>query len=129
MFPTGYHARIGTGTSIESHCAVAVASASRFLATPMIEPGPEPGPGPAGDDAPSSPPPLLPTPSPHQLAWHDRDLYAFFHFNRNTFTDMEWGHGDDPRSRSTELDARGPCRLRRRVGCTSPPGTHGESSP
>jgi hypothetical protein len=32
MFPTGYHARIGTGTSIESHCAVAVASASRFLA-------------------------------------------------------------------------------------------------
>ena len=65
-------------------------TASPLLTAAMTEPVPA-----SGDEAPAPPPPLLPTPSPRQLAWHDRDMYAFVHFNMNTFTDMEWGHGDE----------------------------------
>jgi hypothetical protein len=57
--------------------------------------------------APDPPEPYGALPSDRQLDWHDLELYGFLHFTVNTFTDKEWGFGDESPSifEPTDFDA------------------------
>ena len=68
----------------------------------------------------SPPEPFGAIPTPQQLAWHDHRFYAFAHFNMNTFTGVEWGHGrEHPDTfNPTDLDTDQWCRIFKEAGLT-----------
>jgi alpha-L-fucosidase len=43
----------------------------------------------------TAPAPYGVLPSPQQVEWQAMDMYAFVHFTVNTFTNKEWGYGDE----------------------------------
>jgi alpha-L-fucosidase len=40
-------------------------------------------------------PKALPKPTPNQRRWQDMEMYAFIHYSLNTYTDQEWGFGNE----------------------------------
>jgi alpha-L-fucosidase len=64
------------------------------------------------------PAPFGPLPSERQLAWHKMEFYMFAHFTVNTFTDKEWGYGDEKESvfNPSELDCRQWARVAKEAG-------------
>ena len=57
-------------------------------------------------------------PSARQLNWQDLEYYAFVHFSINTFTDKEWGFGDESPQlfNPTELDTDQWARVAKEAG-------------
>ncbi len=65
--------------TVTSSCANAVKAQSTTASTKVI-----PAPAPYG-----------PTPSKRQLQWQRMEFYGFVHFTVNTFTNKEWGYGNE----------------------------------
>ena len=42
-----------------------------------------------------APEPFGAIPTERQIRWHEHEFYGFLHFTVNTFTDLEWGYGDE----------------------------------
>ncbi|MEP6806379.1 MAG: alpha-L-fucosidase, partial [Flavobacterium sp.] len=55
-----------------------------------------------------SPEPFGPLPTQKQIDWQEMEFYAFVHFSLNTFTNKEWGYGDESLElfNPTNLDVR-----------------------
>jgi len=64
------------------------------------------------------PEPVLPIPHARQIAWQELQYYGFVHFNMNTFSDREWGFGDEKPEQfnPTELDAKQWARVAKEAG-------------
>ena len=73
----------------------------------------------AGSLVAATPPePYGPIASSRQLLWHQLEMYGFLHFGINTFTDKEWGYGDEPESlfNPTDFDADQIARTAKEAG-------------
>ena len=59
-----------------------------------------------------------PVPSANQLRWQDMEMYAFIHYSLNTYTDQEWGFGnEDPQLfNPADLDCRQWARVCKQAG-------------
>ena len=59
-----------------------------------------------------------PKPTPRQLNWQNLDFYLFVHFGPNTFTDLEWGKGNEQEEvfNPTALDCKQWARIAKAAG-------------
>ena len=66
----------------------------------------------------NAPGPCGPVPSENQVKWQEMEYYAFIHLSTNTFTDQEWGYGeDDPKIfNPANLDCRQWARVCKEAG-------------
>ena len=66
----------------------------------------------------TKPEPFGPLPNENQLRWQDMEMYAFIHYSLNTYTDQEWGFGnEDPKLfNPSNLDCRQWARVCKQAG-------------
>ena len=59
-----------------------------------------------------------PVPTENQLRWQEMEMYAFIHYSLNTYTDQEWGFGnEDPKLfNPSDLDCRQWARVCKQAG-------------
>ena len=64
------------------------------------------------------PKPCGPVPTENQLRWQDMEMYAFIHYSLNTYTDQEWGFGnEDPKLfNPADLDCQQWARVCKQAG-------------
>ena len=62
--------------------------------------------------------PCGPVPTENQLNWQEMEMYAFIHYSLNTYTDQEWGFGnEDPQLfNPSDLDCRQWARVCKQAG-------------
>ena len=62
--------------------------------------------------------PCGPVPTENQLRWQDMEMYAFIHYSLNTYTDQEWGFGNEDTKlfNPTDLDCRQWARVCKQAG-------------
>jgi alpha-L-fucosidase len=65
-----------------------------------------------------APQPFGPVPNANQMRWQEMEYYAFLHYSTNTYTDQEWGYGeDDPKIFNPDkLDCRQWARVCKEAG-------------
>lgn len=54
-------------------------------------------------NAENQPAPCHPVPAERQVLWNETEFYAFFHYGMNTFTNAEWGYGNEDESKYAPL--------------------------
>ncbi|TDW47881.1 alpha-L-fucosidase [Flavobacterium sp. 270] len=66
----------------------------------------------------NAPKPFGPLPTQKQVDWQEMEFYAFVHFSLNTFTNKEWGFGDESPQlfNPTQLDVRQWARVVKEAG-------------
>ena len=62
--------------------------------------------------------PCSPVPTENQLRWQEMEMYAFIHYSMNTYTDQEWGFGNEDLQlfNPSDLDCRQWARVCKQAG-------------